>query len=245
MAGNLLVFLGAALASAVEMVETLTIVLALGVTRGWRAPLQGAFAALVVLVALIAALGPALEAVPIDLLRLIVGSLLLVFGLQWLRKAILRASGLKAVHDEEEAFAAEVAAARAAGRPTTGVDRYALVISFKSTLLEGLEVAFIVITLGANQGATAIAAAGAVAACVIVVTTGALVRHPLSRVPENTLKFAVGVMLTSFGTFWAGEGVGIDWPGAEASLAGLIALTIAWSLLFTRLLGPKPHTVPA
>ena len=118
-------------------------------------------------------------------------------------------------------------------------------ISFKSTLLEGLEVAFIVITLGANQGATGIAAAGAVVAFVVVVIVGALVRHPLSRVPENTLKFAVGVMLTSFGTFWAGEGVGIDWPGAEASLAALIALTVAWSLLFTRLLGPQPQAVPA
>lgn len=245
MTGNLLVFLGAALASAVEMVETLTIVLALGVTRGWRAPLQGAAAALAVLVVLVALLGPALQTVPINLLRLVVGSLLLVFGLQWLRKAILRASGLKAPHDEEEAFAAEVTAARAAGRPATGADRYALAISFKSTLLEGLEVAFIVITLGANQGATGIAAAGAVVAFVVVVIVGVLVRRPLSRVPENTLKFVVGVMLTSFGTFWAGEGVGIDWPGAEAALAALIVLTAAWSLLFTRLLGPRSQTAPA
>jgi len=243
--GNLLVFLGAALASAVEMVETLTIVLALGVTRGWRAPLQGAVAALAVLVVLVALLGPALEAVPIDLLRLVVGSLLLVFGLQWLRKAILRASGFKPLHDEEAAFAAEVAAARAAGGTSDGVDHYALVISFKSTLLEGMEVAFIVITLGANQGATGIAAAGAVTALVVVVIVGALVRHPLSRVPENTLKFVVGVMLTSFGTFWAGEGVGIDWPGAEVALAVLIVLTIAWSLLFTRLLGRRPIAVTA
>lgn len=245
MTGNLLVFLGAALASAVEMVETLTIVLALGVTRGWRAPLQGAVAALVVLVVLVAALGPALEAVPIDLLRLVVGTLLLVFGLQWLRKAILRASGFKPLHDEEAAFAEEVAAARAAGRTSGGVDRYALVISFKSTLLEGMEVAFIVITLGANQGATGIAAAGAVTALVVVVIVGALVRHPLSRVPENTLKFVVGVMLTSFGTFWAGEGIGIDWPGADAALAALIVFTIVWSLLFTRLLGRRPSAVVA
>jgi uncharacterized membrane protein len=227
------------------MVETLTIVLALGVTRGWRAPLQGAVAALAVLVVLVVLLGPALEAVPIDVLRLVVGSLLLVFGLQWLRKAILRASGHKATHDEEAAFAAEVAAARAAGRSTTGVDRYALVISFKSTLLEGMEVAFIVITLGANQGATGIAAAGAVVAFVVVVIAGFLVRHPLNRVPENTLKFAVGVMLTSFGTFWAGEGVGVVWPGDEASLGALIVLTLAWSLLFTRLLERKPRAVPA
>ena len=243
MTGNLLVFLGAALASAVEMVETLTIVLALGVTRGWRAPLQGALAALAVLAVLVAILGPTLEAVPIDLLRLVVGSLLLVFGLQWLRKAILRASGFKALHDEEAAFAEEVAAAQAAGRTSSGVDRYALVISFKSTLLEGLEVAFIVITLGTNQGATGIAAAGAVVALVVVVIVGAIVRHPLSRVPENTLKFAVGVMLTSFGTFWAGEGVGIDWPGAELALAALIVLTVAWSLFFAKLLGRQPGAV--
>ena len=150
------------------MIETLTIVLALGVTRGWRAPLQGAVAALAVLVVLVAVLGPALDAVPIDLLRLVVGSLLLVFGLQWLRKAILRASGWRALHDEDETFAAEVAAAQSAGKPTSGMDHYALVISFKSTLLEGLEVAFIVITLGANQGATGIAATGAVAAFVVV-----------------------------------------------------------------------------
>ncbi len=243
MTGDLLVFLGAALASAVEMVEALTIVLALGVTRGWRAPLQGAAAALAFLFVLVALLGPALAAVPIDVLRLVVGSLLLVFGLQWLRKAILRASGYKALHDEEAAFAAEVAAARAEGRTPDGADRYAFVVSFKSTLLEGLEVAFIVITLGVNQGATWLAAAGAVVALVAVGTVGALVRRPLSRVPENTLKFVVGVMLTSFGTFWAGEGVGIDWPGAEASLVALVGLTVVWSLLFTRLLSREPRTV--
>src|SRR6478736_457770 len=226
------------------MVEALTIVLALGVTRGWRAPLQGAVAALVVLAVLVAALGPALEAVPIDVLRLIVGSLLLVFGLQWLRKAILRASGLKALHDEDAAFAAEVAAAQATGVPV-GRDRYGLVIAFESTLLEGLEVAFIVITLGANQGATAVAAAGAVVAFVVVVAAGAAVRHPLSRVPENTLKLVVGVMLTSFGTFWAGEGVGIDWPGADAALAALVLLTAAWSWGFIRLLSRHPQAVTA
>ena len=243
MTGNLLVFLGATLASAVEMVEALTIVLALGVTRGWRAPLQGAVAALAVLAVLVAVLGPALGAVPIDLLRLIVGSLLLVFGLQWLRKAILRASGFKALHDEEAAFAAEVAAAQVAGRSSGSIDRYAFVISFKSTLLEGLEVAFIVITLGVNQGATWLAAAGAMTALVVVGIVGALVRHPLSRVPENTLKFSVGVMLTSFGTFWAGEGAGIDWPGADGALAALIVWTVMWSLLFTRLLSREPRVV--
>jgi uncharacterized membrane protein len=243
--GNLLVFLGAALASAVEMVEALTIVLALGISRGWRAPLQGAAAAIAVLVLLVAALGPALEAIPLDLLRLVVGTLLLVFGLQWLRKAILRASGLKDLHDEDLAFAEEVAAAEAVARPTGGLDRYAFVISFKSTLLEGLEVAFIVITLGANQGATAFAAAGAVVAFVVVVAAGAAVRHPLSRVPENTLKLIVGVMLTSFGTFWAGEGVGIDWPGSDAALVAIVALTAAWSWGFIRLLARQPRAVTA
>jgi uncharacterized membrane protein len=245
MTGDLLVFLGSALASAVEMVEALTIVLALGVTRGWRAPLQGAATAVVVLAVLVALLGPALRAIPIDLLRLVVGTLLLVFGLQWLRKAILRASGHRARHDEDAAFAQEVAAAREAGREAGLVDRYAFAISFKSTLLEGLEVAFIVITLGANQGATAIAAAGAALALVVVVAVGVLVRHPLSRVPENTLKFVVGVMLTSFGTFWAGEGAGIDWPGSDGALAFLIVLTVLWSLLFVRLLGRQPKVATA
>ena len=234
--GNLLVFLGAALASAVEMVEALTIVLALGVTRGWRAPLQGAVAALAVLVVLVAALGPALEAVPIDLLRLVVGSLLLVFGLQWLRKAILRASGLKALHDEEEAFAEEVAAAQAAGR-AAGVDRYALVISFKSTLLEGLEVAFIVITLGANQEATAIAAAGAVVALVVVVVVGALVRHPLEpRAREHAQVRRRRDADRRSGRSGRARESGSTGRAPRRSLAALIVLTVAWSLLFTRLL---------
>jgi len=233
MTGNLLVFLGAALASGVEMVEALTIVLALGVTRGWRAPLQGAAVALVTLIVLVAALGPALEAVPIDALRLVVGGLLLIFGLQWLRKAILRASGLKAMHDEDAAFAEEVAAARAAGR-TQGRDGYAFVISFKSMLLEGLEVAFIVITLGANQGATAIAAAGAVTTLATVAVVGALVRHPLSRVPENAIKYGVGVMLTAFGSFWVGEGAGMHWPGEDAAIVGLIAAYAGLGWLLVR-----------
>ena len=221
MTGNLLVFLGAALASAVEMVEALTIVLALGVTRGWRAPLQGAAAALVVLAVLVAALGPALEAIPIDVLRLD------------RRLAAARLRAPVAAQGDSPRERAQGAPRRGCGVRGRGGGRArrpagrraaatatAFVISFKSTLLEGLEVAFIVITLGANQGATAVAAAGAVVALVVVVVIGVVVRQPLSRVPENTLKFAVGVMLTSFGTFWAGEGVGIDWPGDEASLAG-------------------------
>ena len=237
MTGNLLVFLGAALASAVEMVEALTIVLALGVTRGWRAPLQGAAAALVVLAVLVAALGPALEAVPIDLLRLVVGSLLLVFGLQWLRKAILRASGLKALHDEDAAFAAEVAAARASGpQPpaVTATPRDLVQVDAARGPRGRVHRDHARRQPGSDRRSPR---PGAVVALVVVVIVGALVRQPLSRVPENTLKFTVGVMLTSFGTFWAGEGVGIDWPGADASLAALIVLTVAWSLLFARLLG--------
>ena len=164
MTGDVLLFLGAALASGVEMVEALTIVLALGTVRGWRSPLLGAAAACAALAAVVAALGPALEAVPLDALRLVVGALLLVFGLQWLRKAILRAAGYRALHDEERAYLEEVARAEAAGARARQLDPYAFVISFKSVLLEGLEVAFIVLTLGANQGSTALAAAGAAVA---------------------------------------------------------------------------------
>ncbi len=244
MTGNLLVFLGAALASAVEMVEALTIVLALGLTRGWRAPLQGAATAIATLAVLVAVLGPALQAVPLDALRVVVGAVLLVFGLQWLRKAILRSAGLKALHDEDEAFAREVAAAREAGRPV-GRDGYAFAISYKSTLLEGLEVAFIVITLGTSAGATAIAASGAATAIVVVAGAGAFARHPLSRVPENTLKFGVGVMLTSFGTFWVGEGLGIDWPGNDLALLAIVAVTLAWSLAFARMLSVASGPAPA
>jgi uncharacterized membrane protein len=229
-------FLGAALASGVEMVEALTIVLALGTTRGWRAPLLGAGAALVVLAALVAVLGPALRVIPIDTLRLVVGALLLVFGLQWLRKAILRASGYRALHDEETAYLEQVEEARAAGRTAGPLDAYGFVVSFKSVLLEGLEVAFIVVTLGATRGSTGLAAAGAAVACVLVLAAGVAVRRPLSRVPENSLKFAVGVMLTSFGCFWAGEGAGVTWPGGDGALLALVLATALWSLAFVRVL---------
>jgi uncharacterized membrane protein len=219
------------LASAVEVVETLTIVLAIGVTRGWRATLIGVGAAMIALAAVVAALGPALTVVPIERLRLVVGALLLVFGLQWLRKAILRASGFTALHDEEEAFAKELEEARAAGREErVGLDWYAFTIAFKSTLLEGLEVAFIVLTFGASQGSIPLAALGASAAVVIMVSIGAAVRAPLARVPENAIKFAVGVMLTTFGIFWATEGTGATWPGGDASLLGVLAFVTLGSL---------------
>ena len=213
------------------MVEALTIVLAVGLTRDWRSALTGAGVAAVALSALVAALGPALTLIPIDDLRLVVGALLLVFGLQWLRKAILRAAGYRALHDEEEAFAREAAEARAAGvERRAGLDWYAFTISFKGVLLEGLEVAFIVLTFGSTQGSIPLAAAGAVAAIVLVALVGVLARAPLARVPENTMKFAVGVMLTTFGTFWGAEGAGADWPGGDAALPGVLAFVALLSL---------------
>jgi uncharacterized membrane protein len=212
------------LASAVEMVEALTIVLAVGLTRDWRSALTGSGVAVLALGGIVAALGPALTLIPIDDLRLVVGALLLVFGLQWLRKAILRAAGYKALHDEEEAFAREAAVARtAANKRRAGLDWYAFTISFKGVLLEGLEVAFIVLTFGSTQGSIPLAALGAAGAVVLVVAVGAAARAPLARVPENSMKFAVGVMLTTFGTFWGAEGAGADWPGGDASLPAVLA----------------------
>jgi uncharacterized membrane protein len=218
------------IASAVEFVEALTIVLAAGLTRGWRSSLTGLAAATVALAAIVAALGPALKLIPIDVLRLVVGALLLAFGLQWLRKAILRASGYKALHDEAAIFAREAAEARTASSELrAGLDWYGFTLAFKGVLLEGLEVAFIVITFGSTQGNIGLAALGAGIALVLVAAVGVRVRAPLSRVPENTLKFAVGVMLTTFGIFWATEGVGAHWPGDDASLPGVLAFVILLS----------------
>jgi uncharacterized membrane protein len=211
------------LACAVEAVEALTIVLAVGTTRDWPSSLYGCGAATIVLAALIAAFGPALTQLPLSTLRVTVGGLLLVFGLQWLRKAVLRAAGLKALHDEEAEFEAARAAARAAGsRAVAGIDSYAFAISFKGVLLEGLEVAVVVLTFGANQHRIGLAAAAAAAALAAVVLAGVAVRAPLSRVPENAMKFAVGVMLTSFGTFWGAEGAGASWPGSDAALLAIV-----------------------
>jgi uncharacterized membrane protein len=218
------------LASAVEFVEALTIVLASGVTRGWRSSLAGLGAATVALAAIVGALGPALTLIPLSALRLVVGALLLAFGLQWLRKAILRASGYKALHDETAIFARETAEASTAGRETrAGLDWYGFTLSFKGVLLEGLEVAFIVITFGSTQGRIGLAALGAGIALVLVALVGVLVRAPLSRVPENTMKFAVGVMLTTFGIFWSAEGAGADWPGSDAALPVVLAFVVALS----------------
>ncbi len=215
------------------MVEALTIVLAMGATRGWRAPLVGTGAALLALAAIVAALGPALTVIPIETLRLVVGALLLVFGLQWLRKAILRASGWRAVRDEQALFEREAATARTAARELhAGLDWYGFTISFKGVLLEGLEVAFIVLTFGSTQGSIPLAAAGAGAAAVLVVIAGIVVRGPLSRVPENTLAYVVGVLLTTFGIFWGAEGAGVNWPGGDASLPGVLAFVLLVSLAY-------------
>jgi uncharacterized membrane protein len=225
------------IASAVEFVEALTIVLASGLTRGWRSSLTGLGAATIVLAAIVAALGPTLKLVPIDALRLAVGALLLAFGLQWLRKAILRASGYKPLHDEAAIFAREAEEARSAASETrAGLDWYGFTLSFKGVLLEGLEVAFIVITFGSTQGNIGLAALGAGIALVLVAAVGVLVRAPLSRVPENTMKFAVGVMLTTFGIFWATEGVGAHWPGDDASLPGVLAFVLLLSFASVALL---------
>jgi uncharacterized membrane protein len=213
-------------ACAVEAVEALTIVLATGLTREWRSTFQGMGAALVVLAAVTAAIGPALTLLPLSALRLVVGALLAIFGLQWLRKAVLRAAGYKALHDEASAYLREVAAAQAAPvQARRGVtDWYSFTLAFKGVLLEGLEVVFIVLTFGANQHNIGAAVIGAVTAIVVVSVAGFAVKAPLAKVPENWLKFAVGVMLTSFGTFWGAEGAGADWPGGDAALLVLVPL---------------------
>jgi uncharacterized membrane protein len=217
-------FIAVFLACAVEAVEATTIVLAAGTARDRRSTVQGLLCALIVLAGVVAALGPALTAVPLAALRVVVGTLLLIFGLQWLRKAILRASGHKALHDENALYEQQLAAARLAAATSRGVvrDWYAFTLSFKGVLLEGLEVAFIAVTFGSNQHDIPTAAIAAVAAVVVVAGAGLAVRAPLARVPENTMKFVVGVMLTGFGTFWAAEGAGGRWPGSDAALLILV-----------------------
>jgi uncharacterized membrane protein len=225
------------LASTVEGVEALTIVLAAGVTRGWRSTLIGVAAALVVLAIVTAALGPALTLIPIDALRLVVGGLLLVFGLQWLRKAILRASGYKGLHDEAAIYEREVTAARGQGTVVrAGLDWYAFTLSFKGVLLEGLEVIFIVVTFGATAHQVPLAALGAAVAVILVVAVGLVVHEPLTRVPENLLKFVVGLLLTTFGTFWAAEGAGVSWPGSDLAILGILVGLAVVSYVYVSIL---------
>jgi uncharacterized membrane protein len=210
------------LASAVEMVEALTIVLAVGHTRGWRSAFEGTGVALLALAALVGALGPALVHVPLSTLRLVVGGVLLIFGTQWLRKAILRSSGLKALHDEDEIYRETVAELEAlAARPDR--DRIAFAMAFKGVFLEGLEVVIAVLTLGTSAHRLGLAAATAAVAIVLVGVVGVVVAKQLSSVPENLMKMGVGVMLVSFGTFWTGEGLKVSWPGSDAFILVFVA----------------------
>jgi uncharacterized membrane protein len=231
-------FVAVFLACVVEAVEATTIVLAVGTTREWRSTLIGVAFGVVTLAIIVATLGPAISAIPLGALRLLVGGLLLVFGLQWLRKSILRGSGYKALHDEAEIFRRQVAAAKAATREKKAFvgDWYAFTLSFKGVLLEGLEVAFIVLTFGSNQHDIPLAAWAALAAIALVVIVGIAVRAPLARVPENGMKFVVGVMLASFGTFWGVEGAGSTWPGGDAALLVLAPAIAVFGLVIIAVL---------
>lgn len=227
-------FIAVFLACAVEAVEATTIVLAAGTARDWRSAAMGLAAAIVVLAIVVAVLGPAVSAVPLRGLRLVVGALLLVFGLQWLRKAILRASGYKALHDEDKIYADQLTAAAAAReriRAPLVPDWYGFTLSFKGVLLEGLEVVFIALTFGSNARNVGLAAIAAGCAVAVVATAGVAVRAPLSRVPENTLKFVVGIMLIAFGTFWGAEGAGAHWPGSDASLLAIVPAVAMFGLI--------------
>jgi uncharacterized membrane protein len=233
MSGAFLV-LSVFLASSVEAVEALTIVLATGITRGWRSALFGAAAAGLLLAVITIVGGPAVATlIPLEALRVVIGTLLLIFGMQWLRKAILRASGVKALRDEAAAFEKEVKVLHTDKKITDRIDWTAFTVSFKSVFLEGLEVAFIVITFGGSAKNVPLAALGALGAVLLVIAVGFVVRGPLSRVPENLLKFAVGLMLVAFGTFWSGEGLGVQWPGEDASLIGLVVgyALLSWGLV--------------
>ncbi len=240
-------------ASLVEMVEALTIVVAAGVSRGWRSALEGAAAAAVVLGALVLVVGvPLIRYIPIDTLRVVVGALLLVLGLSWLRKAILRASGHKAPHDEDKIFATTVAELNAEEAPTAtataaparrarsgGHDGVGFTVAFKGVFLEGTEVVLIVISLGAAQHRLGLAAVAALAAAVLVGVVGLLVARQLSEVPENTIKTVVGVMLTSFGVFWVGEGAGVHWPGGDLAIPVLVGFFVVVFFGFTAFMRTK------
>jgi len=228
--GSIVLAAAVFLACGVEMVEALTIVVAVGVTRGWRWALWGAAAAVAVLAAVVAAVGPALvRYVPIDVLRVVIGVLLLVVGGQWLRKAVLRASGRKAKHDEDAIYAETVSELETAAR-RPGPDWVAFAVSFKGVLLEGVEVVIIVLTLGIASHDIGLASLSAAVAFVLVCAVGALVARQLREVPENALKMAVGLMLVSFGTFWIGEGLGLHWPGSDLALPVLVVVygLLAW-----------------
>lgn len=243
---GLALFISVFLACAVEAVEATTIVLAAGTARDWKSALLGTGGGFGVLAAIIISIGPSISKLPIDGLRLFVGTLLLVFGLQWIRKAILRASGYKALHDEDKIFQEELAAAKKAkeGKRFGVADWYAFTLSFKGVLLEGLEVAFIVLTFGTIQHQIPLASLAALAAVVIVAAAGVVLHKPLSRVPENTMKFFVGIMLTSFGIFWGAEGAGAMWPSADAYLLGIIPYVTLVSFAMVQLLKLRRARTP-
>jgi uncharacterized membrane protein len=245
--GSGALFIAVFLACVVEAVEATTIVLAAGTSRDWRSATIGMAGALAVLAIVVAALGPAVSEVPLRGLRLVVGALLLIFGLQWLRKAILRASGYKARHDEDKIFAKELATAAAQSRRRVGLvpDWYGFTLSFKGVLLEGLEVVFIVLTFGANQHNVGLAAIAAACAVLLVAAAGLAIRAPLSRVPENTMKFVVGIMLTAFGMFWGAEGAGAHWPGSDAALLVLIPAVAGFALILVALMRGSHQAAPA
>jgi uncharacterized membrane protein len=235
------------LGSLVEAVEALTILLAVATVRGWRPAGLGALAGLVLLVLIVLVLGPMLDLVPLDVLRLAIGILLLLFGMRWLRKAILRSAGVIPLRDEDAAFGAETAELRDQARwHEARLDRLAALASFKAVLLEGLEVVFIVIAVGAGPGLLVPASVGALAACLLVAGAGIVVHRPLARVPENTLKFAVGVMLSAFGVYWTGEGLGVAWPGADLAIIAFAAMFLAIGLTSVMLARrrPSPQVVP-
>ncbi|MEX0683383.1 MAG: hypothetical protein WD472_07995 [Dehalococcoidia bacterium] len=234
---EVLIIGSAFLASSVEMVEALTIILAVGVTRGWRSALLGMVTASVALTIIVYALGVSLvNVVPIHGLQVVVGCLLLIFGLQWLRKAVMRSSGLKAKHDEARIYKEEVEQLSPAATPIGGIDWTGFVVSFKGVFLEGLEVAFIIITFGAHSGSSLpLASAGAFVALVVVGVVGLIVHRPLTGVPENAIKYAVGIALCAFGTFWGAEGVGIEWTLKEPTipiLAGVYWAAAAAAIYF-------------
>jgi uncharacterized membrane protein len=235
-------------ASAVEFVEAATIVLAVGTTRQWRSTLIGTGAAVLLLAVLVGVFGTAIAVlVPIELLRLIVGGFLLIYGLQWLTKAILRAAGAKASHDEAAIYQREVATLHEEPPVArVGMDWVSFTVAFKGVLLEGLEVAFIVVTFGASAGTLGSAVLGAAVAGVLVLIVAILVRGPLTSVPENAMKFGVGLMLVTFGTFWAGEGIGVDWPAEDAAIVALLVIYLAVSLVGVRLVQARRRaTEPA
>ena len=233
------------LSSLVEAVEALTIVLAVASVRGWRPAALGALVGLVLLLLIVVALGPLLNRVPVHALQLVIGVLLLLFGMRWLRKAILRAGGVIALHDEGIAFATETEELRDQARQhETRLDWLAGLASFKAVVLEGLEVVFIVIAVGTGRGLVGAASLGALAACLVIAAFGFVIHRPLERVPENTLKFAVGVMLSAFGVFWTGEGLGVPWPGEDLAIVAIAALFLLVALAAVALTSPRVGAFP-